>query len=78
LEAPVENTDIPPERAVESHGIILGPLRAHLLDRIQVGDLLLLLPDGTTCDHPIGTVLQVTYTEHEGIKQASRVVRAMW
>jgi hypothetical protein len=73
----VETTDIPPERSVDSHGIILGPLMAHLLDRIQVGDLLLLLPDGTTCDYPIGTVLQVTYTEHAGIKQASRVVRAV-
>ena len=36
----------------------------------------LFLPSGTQCDHAIGTALRVTYTEREGIKEASRVVRA--
>jgi hypothetical protein len=41
-----------------------------------VGDVVLFLPDGTTCNYPIGTVLRVTYAEREGIKEASLVARA--
>jgi hypothetical protein len=74
----VENTDDGLDRSSRTHGIVLGPLRAYLVDGIQVGDMVLLLPGGTTCNYPIGTVLRVTYTEHEEIKQASRVVRAVW
>jgi hypothetical protein len=60
----------------EGHGVVLGRLQARLPDRIIVGDMVLFLPSGTQCDHAIGTALRVTYTEREGIKEASRVVRA--
>jgi hypothetical protein len=49
-----------------------------LPDHIVVGDLVLFLTGGAKCDHAIGTVLRVTYPEHEGIKEAFRVVRAEW
>ena len=64
------------ESLAAAYGIILGPLQAHRLERIQVGDVVLFLTDGATCNYPIGTVLRVTYAEREGIKEASRVVRA--
>jgi hypothetical protein len=60
----------------EGHGVVLGRLQARLPDRIIVGDMVLFLPSGTLCDHAIGTALRVTYTEREGIKEASRVVRS--
>ena len=61
-----------------SHGVLVGPLQAHLHDRIKVGDVVLLLTDGATCNYPIGTVLRVTYREYDGIKEASRVARTEW
>jgi hypothetical protein len=45
------------ESLAAAYGIILGPLQAHRLERIQVGDVVLFL----------GTVLRVTYAEREGI-----------
>jgi hypothetical protein len=62
----------------EAHGVVLGRLQARLPDRIIVGDMALFLPNGTHCDHAIGTALRVSYTEREGIREASRVVRAEW
>jgi hypothetical protein len=62
----------------EAQGVVLGRLHARLPDRIIVGDLILFLPSGSKCDHAIGTELRATYTEHEGIKEASRVARAEW
>jgi hypothetical protein len=67
-----------PESFAEAQGVVLGRLQARLPDHIVVGDLVLLLTGGTNCDHAIGTVLRVTYREHEGIKEASRVMRAEW
>lgn len=65
-----------PEAFSEAQGVVLGRLQARLPDHIVVGDLVLFLTGGAKCDHAIGTVLRVTYTEHEGIKEAFRVVRA--
>jgi hypothetical protein len=62
-----------PESFAEAQGVVFGRLQARLPDRIIVGDLALFLPSGTKCDHAIGTALRVTYTQHEGIKQARRV-----
>jgi hypothetical protein len=62
----------------EAQGVVLGRLHARLPDRIIVGDLILFLPSGSKCGHAIGTELRATYTEHEGIKEASRVARAEW
>jgi hypothetical protein len=62
----------------EGHGVVLGRLQARLPDRIIVGDMVLFLPNGTHCDHAIGTALRVTYLEREGIKEASRMERAEW
>jgi hypothetical protein len=66
------------ESFAEAQGVILGPLQAHLHDRIKVGEVELLLTGGATSDYPIGTAPRVTYTKHDGIKEASRVVRAEW
>jgi hypothetical protein len=75
----VENIDdVPQQLSSEAHGIILGPLQAHLVDGIQVGDVVLRLSRGTTCSHSIGTLLRVTYTEHEGIKEARHIARVEW
>ena len=60
----------------EADGVVLG--RLQLPDRIIVGNIVLVLTKGTHCDHAIGTALWVTYTEREGIREASRVVRAEW
>ncbi len=62
-----------PEPFAEGQGIILGRLQARLPDRIIVGDLALFLPKGTKCDHAIETALRITYTQHDGIKEAQRV-----
>ena len=62
----------------EADGVILGRLQAQLPDRIIVGDIVLFLTNGTHCDHALGTALRVTYTEREGIRKASGVVRAEW
>jgi hypothetical protein len=73
----VKDPDESAEPLAEAQGVILGPLQAHLHDRIKVGEVeQLLLTGGATCDYPIGTALRVTYAEHEGIKEASRVARA--
>jgi hypothetical protein len=72
----VKNLDDDDESPAAAYGIILGPLHAHRVDHIQVGDVVLFLTDGATCNYPIGTLLRVTYAEREGIKEASRVVRA--
>lgn len=74
----MKNLDDDEESAAVAYGIILGPLQAHRLERIQVGGAVLFLTDGATCNYPIGTVLRVTYVEREGIKEASRVARAEW
>ena len=71
----MKNLDDDEESPAAAYGIILGPLQAHRLDHIQVGDVMLFLTDGATCNYPIGTLLRVTYAEREGIKEASRVVR---
>jgi hypothetical protein len=72
----VRNLDDDEESPAAAYGIILGPLQTHRVDHIQVGDVVLFLTDGATCNDPIGTLLRVTYAEREGIKQASRAVRA--
>ena len=74
----MKNLDDEEESPAAAYGIILGPLQAHRLERIQVGDVVLFLTDGATCNYPIGTALRVTYVEREGIKEASRVARAEW
>jgi hypothetical protein len=74
----VENTDDVPERSSLVHGIILGPLQAHLVDGIQVGDVMLLVCGETTCNYSIGTLLRVSYTEHDGVKEARHITRADW
>lgn len=58
-----------------SHGVIIGPLRARLPDRITIGETVVFLTSGTRCDHAIGTVLRAIYEEHEGIKEAHHVAR---
>ncbi len=40
------------ESFAEAQGVILGPLQAHLHDRIKVGEVELLLTGGATCDYP--------------------------
>jgi hypothetical protein len=55
------------------HGIVRGRLSAYLEDSIRVGEVVLVLPEGMICNHRIGTVLQVSYTQHGGIKRASKV-----
>jgi hypothetical protein len=45
----------------QAQGVILGPLQAHLHDRIKVGAVERLLSGGATCDCPIGTMLRVIY-----------------
>ena len=72
----MKNLDDDEESPAAAYRIILGPPQAHRLDHIQVGDVMLFLTDGATCNYPIGTLLRVTYAEREGIKEASRVVRA--
>jgi len=67
-----------PNRSPQTQGITLGPLPAHLLDSIRVGDVVLFLAEGTTCNHPIGVMLRVTYAEREGIKEVRRIVRMGW
>jgi hypothetical protein len=67
-----------PESFAEGQGVVLGRLQARLPDRIIVGDLALFLPSGTKCDHAIGTELRVTYTQHEGIREAQRVELVAW
>jgi hypothetical protein len=54
----VGNTDdVPEQLSSEAHGIILGPSQAHLVDGIQVGDVVLLLSRGPTCSDSIGTLV---------------------
>ena len=62
----------------EADGVVLGRLQARLPDRIIVGDIVLFLTNGTHCDHDIGTALLVSYTERQGIRETSGVVRAEW
>ena len=66
------------EALSEGYGVVLGRLQVRLPDRIIVGGLALFLPSGTKCDHAIGTALRITYTQHEGIKEAQRVEPAAW
>ncbi len=73
-----DTDDVPEQLSSEAYGVILGPLQAHLVDGIRVGDVVLRLSRGTTCSYSIGTLLRVTYTEHEGIKEASHVARVEW
>ena len=70
----MENTDTarePPSSRV--HGIIRGRLSAYLEDRIRIGDVVLVLPEGMTCNYRVGTVLQVSYTQHGETKRASKL-----
>jgi hypothetical protein len=64
------------EPFAQARGTILGPLQAHLYDRIKVGDVVLLLTDGATCNYPNGAFLRVIYAQRDGIKEAYQVVRA--
>ncbi len=74
----MENTDDVSERSSDVRGIILGPLQAHLVDGIRVGDVMLLLSGETTCNYSIGTRPRVSYTEHDGVKEAHHVARVEW
>ena len=58
------------------HGETIGPLQACHSDRIREGfDALLFLRSGFDCAaHPVGTMVQVVYTERGGRKEVDSIV----
>jgi hypothetical protein len=54
----MKSIDDDAEPFAESHGIVVGPLRARLPDRITIGETVVFLTSDTRCDYAIGTVLR--------------------
>ena len=49
-----------------ARGVVVGRLTASHPDRLVLGNTILYLRDGAGCTYPVGTLLQVLYTERDG------------
>jgi hypothetical protein len=59
-----------------ARGVVVGRLTASHPDRIVMGNAILYLRDGAACDFPVGTLLQVVYTEQDGRRHVESVTPA--
>jgi hypothetical protein len=59
-----------------ARGVVLGRLTQSHPDRIIMGTAILYLRDGAACAFPVGTLLQVVYTEQHGRRCVESVARA--
>jgi hypothetical protein len=55
------------------HGVIIGPLRESHPDRIVLADRIFWLRDGMACLYPLGTLVEVLYTERAGRCTVDRI-----
>ena len=58
-----------------ARGVVVGRLTQSHPDRIIMGATTLYLGDGAACTFPVGTLLQVVYTERDGRRCVESVAR---
>jgi hypothetical protein len=56
-------------------GVVVGRLTEFHPDRIVMGNTILYLRDGAACTFPVGTLLQVVYTERDGRRCVDSVIQ---
>lgn len=54
-------------------GVIIAPLTESHPGGIILGGSILFLRDGATCNYPLGTPLEVAYTEQDGRKDVDTI-----
>jgi hypothetical protein len=59
--------------APAARGVVAGRLLEAHHDRIVVGICTLFLCDGQACSHPVGTPVEVVYTERNGQRHVDRI-----